>query len=359
MPSQALAPVRVFGNGFGGPVRTALTREKAMRRFLEGTGWQNAIARPLARDASFRRYLRLINSSDQSSRILMDAPTDTCGSLDPFIRATNFLGKAGLSAPEIHAADKESGFLLLEDFGDAIVSRIVSDEPDQEAEIYGVAVDLLVELLDFDPGSGFPEYGPDVQSEIATQALWWYQYAMTGNVPAVETGNEFRQIISRTASALGTGKAFIHRDYHAENLIWLPERTGVRRIGLIDHQDSSLGHPTYDLVSILEDARRDVPAELRDSLIHRYALAVGRSEDELLRELAICGAQRNLRIIGVFARLALRDGKLGYIDLIPRVWRHLERDLSHPAVSELKQFALRHLSPPDAALLNRIRCMVS
>ena len=288
----------------------------------------------------------------------MDAPVDTCGPLDPFIRTTKFLETAGLSAPAIHCADKGSGFLLLEDLGDGLVSRVVADRPELEVGIYEVAIDLLVDLLALKPGPEFPEYSADAQSEIAADALWWYRHGATGEARPEVWGCEFRRIIADTVSTLDTGLAFIHRDYHAENLIWLPDRTGVRRLGLVDHQDGSLGHPSYDLVSILEDARRDIPAELREGLIHRYVRASGRSEDELRRELAISGAQRNLRILGVFARLALRDGKPGYIDLIPRVWGHLERDLSHPAVSALAQLVERQLPPPRAALLDRIRGMV-
>ena len=335
-----------------------MNRKEALKWFLSGAGWQDAEARPLAGDASLRSYLRLVKPSDGSSRILMDAPVETCGPLDPFIRSTKFLEAAGLSAPAIHCADRVSGFLLLEDLGDGLVSRVVADSPELESGIYGAAIDLLVGLLALKPGPEFPEYSADAQSEIAADALWWYHFGATGEARPKATGDEFRRVIGEMVSALDTGLVFVHRDYHAENLIWLPERTGVRRLGVIDHQDGALGHPSYDLVSILEDARRDIPAELRNGLIRRYVRASGCSEDELRRELAISGAQRNLRILGVFARLALRDGKPGYIDLIPRVWGHLERDLSHPAVSALAQLVQRHLPPPRTALLDRIRGMV-
>ena len=332
-----------------------MNRRQALKRFLSGAGWQDAEARPLAGDASLRSYLRLVKPSDGSSLILMDAPVETCGPLDPFIRTASFLESAGLSTPAIHRTDKMLGFLLLEDLGDGLVSRVVAERPELETGIYEVAIDLLVGLLPLKPGPGFPEYSADVQSEIAADALWWYHFGATGEARPGGTGGEFRRVIGETVSALDTGLVFAHRDYHAENLIWLPERNGVRRLGLIDHQDGSLGHPSYDLVSILEDARRDIPADLREGLIRRYVRASGRSEDELRRELAISGAQRNLRILGVFARLALRDGKSDYLDLIPRVWSHLEHDLSHPAVAALSQLVQRHLPPPGPALLDRIR----
>ena len=357
-PSEAPASPQLPGTGIGPPDSFAVNRSQARKRFLSGAGWQDAEIRPLAGDASLRSYLRLVKPSDGSSRVLMDAPVETCGPLDPFIRTTKFLETAGLSAPAIHSADEGSGFLLLEDLGDGLVSRMVADRPELEVGIYEVAIDLLVGLLAHEPDPEFPEYSADAQSEIAADALWWYHYGATGKERPEVTGDEFRRVIGDTVSTLDTGLVFVHRDYHAENLIWLPDRTGVRRLGLVDHQDGSVGHPSYDLVSILEDARRDIPAELREGLIRRYVRASGRSEDELRRELAISGAQRNLRILGVFARLALRDGKPGYIDFMPRVWGHIERDLSHPAVSELAQLVERHLPPPRAALLDRIRGMV-
>ena len=357
-PCEAPAFPQLQRNGIGPSDSFPVNRSQALKRFLSGAGWQDAELRPLAGDASLRSYLRLVRPSDGSSRVLMDAPVETCGPLTPFIRATRFFETAGLSAPAIHCADEGSGFLLLEDLGDGLVSRVIADRPELEVGIYEVAIDLLVGLLAQEPGPEFPEYTADAQSEIAADALWWYHYGATGEAPAEVTVGEFRRAIGDTVSTLDTGLVFVHRDYHTENLIWLPDRTGVRRLGVVDHQDGSLGHPSYDLVSILEDARRDIPAELREGLIRRYVRASGRCEDGLRRELAISGAQRNLRILGVFARLALRDGKPGYIDLMPRVWGHLERDLSHPAVSAISQLVERHLPPPRAALLDRIRGMV-
>ena len=334
---------------------TAVRRETELKRFVAEAGWQDAAIRPLAGDASLRRYLRITDPASQSTRIVMDAPAESCGPLEAYVRSTEFLQNAGFSVPRIYATDEERGFMLLEDLGDSLVSRILVNRPELEREIYGIAIDLLVELLEHEPGTDFPEYTPAIQAELATVALHWYQYGVTGHVPSGQVVEDFRGIVGELVSGNVTGHAFVHRDFHAENLIWLPERSGIGKIGVIDHQDGARGQPAYDLVSILEDARRDISGELRTSMIRRYACATGRTEDELRHDLAVCGAQRNLRILGVFARLALRDHKPGYIDLIPRVWCHLMRDLAHPSTSRLARFIERQLPAPDARLLNRIR----
>ncbi len=287
----------------------------------------------------------------------MDAPAESCGPLEDYVRSTEFLQNAGFSVPRIYATDDERGFMLLEDLGDSLMSRILVNRPGLEREIYEIAIDLLVELLKHEPGTGFPAYSPAIQSDLATLALRWYQFGVTGHAPSGQAVEDLRGIVGELVSGNDTGQVFVHRDFHAENLIWLPDRSGIGKIGVIDHQDGARGQPAYDLVSILEDARRDISGELRTSLIRRYACATGRTEDELLPELAVCGAQRNLRILGVFARLALRDHKPGYIDLIPRVWCHLMRDLAHPSTSRLARFIEQQLPAPDDRLLNRIRTM--
>ena len=335
-----------------------MTRQQELDEFLRNVGLGGAIVRPLAGDASHRKYLRIHEPASGDTLVLMDAPVATCGSLEPFIRTNTFLEQAGCSVPTIVAMDEARGTLLLEDLGDDLVSRVVASNPGLEPDIYGVAVDLLAGLRSHVPGKGFPVHSTEIQAELAELSLRWYRAGAMNETPSQATCREMRQIFGELLSGLNGRRVFVHRDYHAENLIWLPGRNGIRRLGIIDHQDGSIGHPAYDLVSILEDARRDVPDHLRTSLILRYANATGVEERDLLRDLAICGAQRNLRILGVFARLALRDGKSGYLDLIPRVWRHLERDLSHPIASNLARFVFGHLPRPDRTVLDKIRAAV-
>ncbi|MFT6775685.1 MAG: aminoglycoside/choline kinase family phosphotransferase [Paracoccaceae bacterium] len=153
------------------------------------------------------------------------------------------------------------------------------------------------------------------------------------------------------------GAALVLRDYHAENLIWLPDRAGPARVGLLDHQDALIGHPAYDLASVLEDARRDTSPTLRAAMLARYCAATGADPDTFGAAFAILAAQRNLKIVGIFARLCIRDGKPSYVDLIPRVWAHLARDLAHPALADLAQFVAAHVPPPDAPVLARLRAL--
>ena len=144
------------------------------------------------------------------------------------------------------------------------------------------------------------------------------------------------------------------RDYHAENLIWLPERSGAARVGLLDYQDALEGPPAYDLVSLLEDARRDTSAELRDAMIRQYCEATGQSEAAILAQSALCGAQRNLKILGLFVRLSQTAGKHAYLDLLPRVWGHLQRNLAHPALADLQTWVTTNVPPPDPQKLKKV-----
>ena len=332
-----------------------LNREAVLSGLLKSVGWSDSERVPLTGDASQRRYERLCRNHDGAVCILMDAPPESCGSIEPFLFATQYLRGLGYSAPAVMAEDRDAGYLLLEDLGDAVYARIIRERPNDEAELYDAAIDLLAELREAQAPDGFPPYLPDAQADLAALSFDWYRRAAISEPAPNGVTDRFRQIIRELVAGLGGPTVFIHLDYHAENLIWLPERQGVRRVGLLDYQDGALGHPAYDLVSILEDARRDVSEALRKREIRRYCERTGSSEPDLLQALAISGAQRNLRIVGVFARLAVRDGKLGYLDLIPRVWNHLQGDLSHPALAELALVVNRWLPPPTGSVLQSLR----
>ena len=332
-----------------------MTRQRFMQDFLEQAGWQHAVSSPLAGDASPRCYRRLVDPASGASRVLMDAPPDMCGPLEPFLRATGFLAGAGCCPPHIHAIDTDHGFLLLEDLGDDLVATVLGNRPELEVPIYSTAIDLLLHLRGRAPGSGFPEYSAQLQSELAGLAIEWYWAGVTGEEPEPGFIEAFRTIIRDLVSGLDGEPVFVHRDYHAENLVWLPDRRGIRRLGVLDYQDGSTGHPAYDLVSILEDARRDIPEELQLEMMARYARISGQREDDLRYAMAVCGAQRNLRIVGIFARLAIRDGKPRYLDHLPRVWRYLSANLSHPALARLSAFVGEHLPPPGREVLAGLR----
>ncbi|HEY9040287.1 MAG TPA: phosphotransferase [Roseovarius sp.] len=308
--------------------------------FLNQTEWTGAITAPLAGDASNRRYLR-IRQGDQTA-VLMDAPTQRGEDVRPFIAIAKHLSSLGLSAPRIMAQDVDQGFLLLEDLGDDLFARIIPKHPEIEAELYRSATDVLVELHKADAPPDLAPYDTGLMAEMAALALDWYA---ASDDPALRA--DFIDVMSRALDAHAANHdVLIQRDYHAENLLWLPDRTGVARVGLLDFQDAMRGHLAYDLVSLLQDARRDVPMDLAVQMIDRYVAATRQHSAAFDAAYHVLGAQRNLRILGVFARLCLRDGKPHYVDLIPRVWAHLMHDLDHPAMAAAAPLIRRALPEP-------------
>ncbi|GMG82912.1 phosphotransferase [Paralimibaculum aggregatum] len=323
--------------------------------FLDRAGWGAAALAPLAGDASARRYLRLAMGADRA--VLMDAPPAAGEDIRPFAAVTGWLRAAGLSAPEILAADAEAGLLLLEDLGDALLARVAAAESAAEPALYAAAVDLLAAALPTPPDSLAP-YDMAVLQREAGLALDWYLAA--GDVPpARDMRAEYEELLAEAlATVAGARDTLVLRDYHAENLIWLPDRAGPARVGLLDYQDALAGHAAYDLVSLLEDARRDTAPELQAAMRARYLDArPDLDRESFAAAYAALGAQRNLKIVGIFARLCLRDGKPRYLELIPRVWRHLARDLSHPALAPLADWVARRLPPPEPARLARLAAL--
>lgn len=332
-------------------------RDTLAKNFLARSGFAGATRRVLAGDASNRRYDRLTNPE----AVLMDAPPEKGEDVRPFVQIARHLVGLGLSAPRILAQDEEAGFLLLEDLGDDLFARVIPAQPSLEETLYTAATDLLVALHKHGAPEGLPTYTPTLMAELAALSFDWYLPAALGqrNDMAKTT---FQAEIETVLGTYAVGaQVLIQRDYHAENLLWLPHRSGVARVGLLDFQDAMAGHPAYDLVSLLEDARRDVPAPLQDAMIMRYLALTGLPEVPFRAAYAALGAQRNLRILGVFARLCIRDGKPQYTDLIPRVWGHLQRDLTHPALAQLRSLVLAHLPAPTPATCQRIKdqCKIS
>lgn len=313
--------------------------------FLAGAGWNGASREPIAGDASARRYERLARGPD-TAILMMSAPP--APDVVPFMHVAEYLRRLGFSPPEILAADPAAGLLLLEDLGDDIYARLVSRSPDHETEIYAAATDLLVELHRHPPPDAAATYTPRDLADL-TGLVWdWYARA-----PEPEG---LRVALSRLLEAIPDRSAVLAlRDYHAENLMWLSGRSAHRRVGLLDFQDAFAGHRSYDLVSLLEDARRDVSPALREEMIKRYIRGSNVGENAFRQAFALFGAQRNLRILGVFGRLSLRDRKPEYLAFAPRVWAHLMRDLEHPALAPIADPILGSLPKPDATHLDRLR----
>ncbi|GAA0297416.1 aminoglycoside phosphotransferase family protein [Rhodovulum strictum] len=326
-------------------------RAEVIAAFLSGAGWGDATRRPLAGDASNRRYERLTDGL--RSAVLMDAPAERGEDVRPFLAIARHLSGLGLSAPAILAEDPGTGLLLLEDLGDDLFARVAARDPAQEETLYAAAVDLLADLHRAPPPSGLGAYDAPIMARLARLPFDWYLPGIDAPAPDGAAA-AFRAGIETVLAEHAPPSVLILRDYHAENLIWLPDRQGAARVGLLDFQDALCGHPAYDLVSLLEDARRDVDEGLQARMRTRYVAATGTAPDSFDRAYALLGAQRNLRILGVFARLCLRDGKPGYLPLLPRVWGHLMRDLSHPDLAPLRAQVLDLIPPPEPDHLDRI-----
>jgi len=323
-----------------------------MTRFLDGAGWGDAPRTLVAGDASNRRYERLTRGD--TTVILMDAPPDKGEDIRPFVAITRVLRAANLSAPDIIAQDAEHGFLLIEDLGDALFARVMADDPASQAPLYEAATDVLVHLHAA-PVPDLPRYDAPTMTGFACLAFDWYQRGTTGDTNT-DDRHRFAQAFQAALAPLDDVEpVLIQRDYHAENLIWLPERTGAGRVGLLDYQDAMLGHPAYDLVSIAQDARRDVTTQLSNMMVGRYTRATGAQPDQFAHAFALLGIQRNMRILGVFARLSLSYGKPHYVDLIPRVWDHIQTNLAHPDLATLAPLIRDTLPAPTPALLQRLK----
>lgn len=321
--------------------------------FLKGAGWDNVPRTLVAGDASNRRYERLTRGKGDTA-ILMDAPPDKGEDVRPFVRITEYLRAQGLSAPEVFAQDQVNGFLLIEDLGDDLFARVMDKHPDLEQPLYDASVDVLVQLHRA-PVPDLPRYDSKVTTPLAALAYDWYQRGAIGAVDQ-SARQRFEAAFREVMAPLDAmPHVLIQRDYHAENLLWLPDRNGAARVGLLDYQDAMLGHPAYDLVSIAHDARRDVSADMAQSMVNRYVRATGLDREAFLTAYALLGAQRNLRILGVFARLCLGAGKPHYVDLIPRVWDHVQTNLAHPALAAIKPLIDADLPAPTPALLQRLK----
>jgi aminoglycoside/choline kinase family phosphotransferase len=301
--------------------------------FLASCGWQGAQIEPLAGDASFRRYFRVVDGG--RSAVLMDAPPPK-EDPRPFVAVAEWLSDHGLTAPEILARDLDKGLLLLADLGDARLRETLDADPARERELYELATDVLIELHRHPPMAGLPKHGLDQWLDELALFTDWYCPAVGLDVDSDAYRAAWIEALEAVAND-GLGPVTVLRDYHAENIMLVEGRDGVGHFGLLDFQDALSGHPAYDLASVLEDARRDVPEAIERAMIDRYVAATGHGE-ALERAYWALAAQRNTRILGVFTRLWKRDNKPGYRKFQPRMWGLLERDLGQPHLAPVRRW---------------------
>jgi hypothetical protein len=279
--------------------------------------------------------------------VLMDAPPDKEDTA-PFVTVAQILRGLGLSAPEILAQDAGRGFLLLEDLGDDTYTRVLARGGEEEM-LYSLALETLIHLHQkFPVRDQVPEYTAEKMLSEATLLIDYFWPAIKGQ-PCPESERALFQGLWRNAltHAFAVPSSLVLRDYHVDNLIHLPDRDGVAACGLLDFQDAVIGPISYDLVSLFEDARRDVPLDMAKALMQRYFQAFPTvSTDAFGLSYAVMGVQRATKIIGIFTRLDRRDSKSGYLRHIPRTWSWLEGGLSHPMLRDLKVWYDLNF-PPD------------
>jgi N-acetylmuramate 1-kinase len=351
---------------------TRLARLVAMRELMTAGGLESEASRLgyLQGDASVRRYAR-ITRAPGAGAILMDWARQPDGpairnglpysriahlaeDVRPFVAVAAALRALGLGVPAIYAQDLDRGFLLIEDLGDRVFGHEVETGAADQALLWHTASETLAALSVVVPpsilpvGDGtqhrLPEYDRGALSIETELLLDWHWPMLHGSPVPHDARAEFLSqwgVVFDRLAALPP--AWVLRDYHSPNLLWLPEREGIARVGVIDFQDAMRGPPAYDLVSLLQDARVDVAPELEAAVFDHYCAAVtarqtGFDRDAFAFAYAALGAQRNTKILGIFARLAKRDGKPGYLRHVPRLWRYLERDLAHPDLAGLKRW---------------------
>jgi len=353
---------------------TETNREALKASFIAKSGFAGARREALPGDASTRRYERLWLDKGQSL-ILMDQASGleskpcpmeadearrcdmgynamarlAAGRIEAFVACAEFLNAQGLSAPKIHALDSENGFLISEDLGDGLFARLI-EQGTPEEPLYLAAVEALAQLHKINPpkilNNNWPLLSYDALALKTGCDLFVEWYPRYGGLKPLsdkalsEWYDLWQPIITKAGMA---ASVFIHRDYHAENLLWLPEREGLKRVGMIDFQDALLGHPSWDLLSLLQDARRDVSKELETKALNHYFSVSGIIDrTEFMHTYHALASLNEARILGIFARLVYRDHKPKFAQFIPRMWRCLSGNLNTPELAGLKDWFIRH-----------------
>jgi aminoglycoside/choline kinase family phosphotransferase len=357
-------------------------REALTAAFLQDAGFGDARREALPGDASTRRYERLHTPAGQTMILMDQAPaleTQPCppdatpqeraalgynalarlasGRIEAFVACAGYLRSRGLSAPALYAQDAPNGLAVLEDLGDGVYASLIANGGD-EAQLYDAAVDALVILhadkppasLAYD-GAAWPLLSyDDVALKTAGELFVDWLPKLRPSICIGPAARDEWEAIWAPIRARGAAGAsvFCHRDYHAENLVWLPERQGPARVGMLDFQDALAAHPAWDFSMLLHDARRDVSAERETEALDRYLAArpdVDRAT--FLADFHALGALNVARILGIFSRLVVRDGKPRYAGFMPRLWRYFDRCLADPALAPLAGWAARHV-PAEA-----------
>ena len=326
-----------------------MIRPEKIEQFLRHHGWDDAKTEKITSDASNREYTRLFKK--QNTSILMDSDPTTNESIENFIYFTKQLRKQKFSAPKIYGQDICNGLLLLEDLGSDSFANILKSKPHLENHIYQEAINQLIEIRKNKIPHLTRKYDLKILLQEAVLFSEWYLSPLRASYESSHLLKILRVSLQET---LKQDTTLVLRDYHAENLMWLPDRRNNRRVGLLDYQDALAGNPAYDIASLLKDARREVPKKLQEELIKYFLKKTNLDHAVFSRDYSILSAQRNLKIIGIFSRLSIRDNKSSYLDLIPRVWKNLQDDLKHPSLNELSEFIKSNSPQPTLENLGKL-----
>ena len=343
-PDPDLRRIQIIGEP---ALWTRAVRAAQRAIFAHQAGWADAQVAFLAGDASARRHFRLIR--EDRAAVLMDADADT---LKPYLTMTDWLRERGFDAPQVLAADPVTGLALIEDFGDAQLARVIEADPAQALPLLDRIAAMLARLASFPPAPGILALdGPEMARQVGMFAEY-YPQAAGADADAIDAAQQIAPTIARLHAQLCADLPPVTslRDFHAENLILTPDN----RLGLLDFQDAVATHPGYDLVSVLHDARRSLPAEVEEAAITRFLTDTGLDPDRFHAAFALLGAQRNLRIMGIFTRLCIRDGKPRYLNFMPHTWALIARETAHPALADLAALVARQPAPTPE-ILERIR----
>lgn len=312
------------------------------RTFLQGTEWADWTAQPIPKDAGARSYQRLTGPGGETVILAHDP---SLAAREAFVKISNHLLSIGLSSPKVLLQGRKDGFLVLEDLGTGLFPLVISQTPDLQNSLYSAAIDAIFAIVDAPP----PPVSRFGIAEMTDQAMLVFDWYGTTTDPSMK-----QRLLDVFSSHISAPDHLMLRDVHAENLLWLPDRKGPARIGLLDFQGARLASPLYDILSLLTDARRDVPQTIEDAALERAADHFGRPLTAVQTEAAALSLQRNLRILGVFARLCLRDSRPSYLQYVPRVRAHISKALAGLNVPRLEAVLDRTLPEATPTYLSKL-----
>ena len=338
------------------PDKTETLRRDRREKFIKSLGWEHVILDPMQSDASFRRYYRIEGAPMVYPMLLMEDPPDRPPvppfvMVEPFTKIAAHLRALRLSAPMVYFSDIPNGLLVIDDFGDDTYTRLF-DRGFNPKPLYELAVDVLAHLHRHPERNAIdlPDYDAPRLIDEAMLLLDWYYPRLTGKKPTAEMKETFSNVWLGLLKKFPQGqKTLVLRDYHVDNLMLVPDTRGLQSCGLLDFQDELIGEMSYDLMSLLEDARRDVPADLKKHLYDRYMTAMepnngngGFDRAGFDYSFRVLAAQRHAKVLGIFVRLAARDGKARYLKFIPHVHKLFVESLDNPILQPLDRWFRDH-----------------